>query len=117
MSRSPRTLGATSLAEREGGSAAFIARKARALDASLAKAIRRVMTNADDEALHDMRVAIRRLRTLLRLARPIYGSYRTSAVRKAFTRVQSKTGELRDDEALSETLGGLSVDDPALTAW
>ena len=117
MSRSPRAPGARSPAEGRGGAAAFIARKAKALDASLAKAIRRVMTNADGEALHDMRVAIRRLRTVLRLARPIYGSYRTSAVRRAFTVVQSKTGDLRDEEALAETFDGLSLDDPAFTEW
>jgi CHAD domain-containing protein len=116
MSPSPRVPGPRPTRGEEGA-AAFIARKARALDASLAKAIRRVMTNADAEALHDMRVAIRRLRTVLRLARPVYGRYRTTAVRRAFTQVQAKTGELRDEEALAETLDGLSVDDPAFIEW
>jgi len=117
MSRPPRAPGAPSTSPGDVGAAAFIARKSKALDASLAKAVRRVMTNADGEALHDMRVAIRRLRTLLRLARPVYGRYRTSAVRTAFTQVQAKTGELRDEEALAETLDGLSIDDPAFTEW
>jgi CHAD domain-containing protein len=103
--------------KREGGAAQYIARRARALDASLAKAVRRVKTNADGEALHDMRVAIRRLRTVLRFARPIYGRFRTDAVRSAFTEVQVKTGVLRDEEALAETLGGLPVDDPAFIEW
>jgi CHAD domain-containing protein len=101
----------------EARTAAFIARKARTLDASLAKAIRRVKTNADEEALHDMRVAIRRLRTLLRLARPVYGRFRADVVRDALTQVQGKTGELRDEEALAATLEGLPVDDPAFIEW
>jgi CHAD domain-containing protein len=103
--------------KREGGAAAYIARRARALDATLGKAVRRVKTNADGEALHDMRVAIRRLRTVLRFARPIYGRFRTDAVRSAFTEVQVKTGVLRDEEALAETLVDLPVDDPAFLEW
>jgi len=101
----------------ESGAAAYIAREARALDASLAKAVRRLQTKADGEALHDMRVAIRRLRTLLRFARPILGRFQTDAVRSAFTEVQVKTGALRDEEALAQTLDGLPVDDVAFTEW
>ena len=80
--------------------APFILRKARAFDRDLAQAIRRVATKADEEALHDMRVAMRRLRTLLRLSRPLYGRFRTDTVRAAFSEVQSRTGELRDEEVL-----------------
>ncbi len=115
--RPARAPSVRSRSEADGGAAAIIARKAKAFDASLAKAIRRVTSGADGEALHDMRVAIRRLRTLLRLARPIYGRYRTNAVRGAFTEVQSRTGELRDEEALAETLDGLGILDPMFTEW
>jgi CHAD domain-containing protein len=64
-----------------------------------------------------MRVAIRRLRTLLRFARPLFGRFRADAVRASFTAVQARTGELRDEEALAETLAALPVDDPAFVAW
>ena len=59
------------LARRARGPAAggLVVRKLRALDAELATAIPRVLADADDEAIHDLRVAIRRLRTLLKLAR------------------------------------------------
>jgi CHAD domain-containing protein len=97
--------------------APFVARKAKALDAALGKTIQRVMTNADPEALHDMRVAMRRLRTLLRIARPLYGRFRTDTVRSAFSLVQRRTGDLRDEEALEETLKTVALSDPAFTAW
>lgn len=97
--------------------APFILRKARAFDRELGQAIRRVTSKADEEALHDMRVAMRRLRTLLRLSRPLYGRFRTDTVRAAFSEVQSRTGELRDEEVLEETFNALGVDDPVFVAW
>jgi CHAD domain-containing protein len=101
----------------ETSAAAFVAGRAKNLDLALGKAIRRVTTNTDPEALHDMRVAIRRLRTLLRIARPLYGRHRTDSVRSAFSVVQSRTGDLRDEEALEQTWGTLAVDDPAFAEW
>jgi CHAD domain-containing protein len=101
----------------EATAAPFVARKAKALDLALGKAIRRVTSDSDEEALHDMRVAMRRLRTLLRLARPLYGRFRTDAVRGAFSLVQSRTGDLRDEEALEEMFQTLVLDDPAFVAW
>lgn len=102
---------------KETTAAPFVARKAKLLDVLLGKAIRRVAGEADVEALHDMRVAMRRLRTLLRLARPLYGRHRTDSVRSAFAGIQSHTGELRDEEAIQETFAPLAVDDPAFLAW
>jgi CHAD domain-containing protein len=101
----------------EATAAPFVAAKAKALDVALGKAIRRVTSNADEEAIHDMRVAMRRLRTLLRLARPLYGRFRTDAVRAAFSLVQSRTGDLRDEEAMEELFGGLGVEDPVFVEW
>jgi len=101
----------------EATAAPFVAAKAKALDVALGKAVRRVTSNADDEAIHDMRVAMRRLRTLLRLARPLYGRFRADAVRAAFSLVQSRTGELRDEEAIEELFRGLGIEDPAFIAW
>src|SRR5580704_13238101 len=97
--------------------ASFVVRKAKALDLVLGKAARRVTSEADDEAVHDMRVAIRRLRTLLRLSRPLYGRFRSDAVRSAFSEVAARAGELRDEEALEATFEDLGVDDPLFVAW
>jgi CHAD domain-containing protein len=94
-----------------------VARKARALDIELGRAIRRVLAKTDEEAVHDMRVAIRRLRTMLRFARPVFGRFHADAVRRSLSDVQSATGDLRDEEALGETLEALGIDDPAFAAW
>jgi len=97
--------------------AAFLARKARAFDDALDAAQPRVLENRDTEAVHDLRVALRRLRTLLRLARPVFGRFHTDAVRGAFAALQTSTGNLRDEEALVETLDALSFDHAPLHEW
>jgi CHAD domain-containing protein len=95
----------------------FLASKLRALDEQLAATLPRVHGAQDDEAIHDMRVAIRRLRTILRLARKVYGRFHADAVRRAFADVQRATGALRDEEVLGETLGDVAVTDPPFVAW
>ncbi len=71
---------------------------------------------ADEEAIHDLRVAIRRLRTLLKLARPVFGRHYADAVRAAFTVVHRATGALRDEVVLEETLETITNDAPAFVA-
>lgn len=75
----------------------------------LEQAIPRVMQNADDEAVHDLRVALRRIRSLLRLVGPVYGRYHSKLIRDEFKRVASATGSLRDEEVLRETLDDLRL--------
>jgi CHAD domain-containing protein len=99
----------------------YVARKLREMDRALPAETKRVVTGADDEAVHDLRVTIRRLRTVLKLARPLYGRFLADAVRQSFAAVQKATGDLRDEEALAETLDKLDkLDAPskvALHAW
>ncbi len=95
----------------------FLSRQLRALDEALAAVIPRVMEAADDEAIHDLRVAIRRVRTMLKLVRPVYGRFHADSVRRAFTNVQRATGELRDEEVLEETLDEARVDFESFRGW
>lgn len=94
----------------------YVVKKLRELDAELVGAIPRVQGASDDEAIHDLRVAIRRLRTLLKMARPLFGRWHSDAVRQAFAEVMKATGDLRDEEVLEETLEDVSQD-PAFTRW
>ena len=94
----------------------FVLKKLRDLDAALVAAIPRVVASSDDEAIHDLRVAIRRLRTLLKMARPLFGRWHADAVREAFAEVMRATGDLRDEEVLEETLEGVSAA-PAFSKW
>src|SRR6185503_20707825 len=48
----------------------------------------------DGEAVHDFRVALRRLRTLLRPARRVYGKKRLRAVAAELRRFAQATGEI-----------------------
>src|SRR5207302_2039581 len=81
-------------------------KKLRECDEEIRAAVPRVVSDADDEAIHDLRVAIRRLRTLLKMARTLYGRWHADVVRRAFAEVQRATGALRDEEVLEETLAG-----------
>lgn len=108
---------ATSQPRARARTAPFLAKRLRALDVELNAAVPRVAKGGDPEAIHDLRVAIRRMRTLLRLARPIYGRFLADSARHALTSVQHATGDLRDEEVLEETLRDLEVQDPSFLAW
>jgi CHAD domain-containing protein len=81
------------------------------LDASLAETVPRVLAggDADEEAIHDFRVEIRKLRTLLKAARPLYGRFHADAVRAGFTEMHRATSTLRDEEVFLELLSTLDV--------
>lgn len=77
-------------------------------------------TGADDEAIHDFRVALRRLRTALRPGRKLYGRKKMRALSQALKRFADATSALRDEEVLRETLTSLDVPEEArsvLLAW
>lgn len=95
---------------------AFVIGKLQKLDADLFAAVPRVQQESDEDAIHDLRVAIRRLRTLLKVARPIFGRFHADVVRKAFAEVMRATGDLRDEEVLEETLNDAS-DEPSFRRW
>jgi CHAD domain-containing protein len=97
--------------------AQFLATRLRRLDRELPNESRRVLSGSDDEAVHDLRVTIRRLRIILKLSRPVFGRFHADAVRAAFAAAQSATGNLRDEEALEETLADLAIQDAAFTNW
>ena len=63
----------------------------------------------DVEAVHDFRVALRRLRTLLRPARRVYGKKRLQKVSDDLRLYANATGALRDEEVLRETLSALPL--------
>jgi CHAD domain-containing protein len=95
----------------------FLARQMRDLSTRLGVTLPRVRKRADDEAIHDMRVALRRLRVVLKVARPVFGQFHIDAIRTSFTRVHRASGALRDEEVLRETLQGLGIASAELDAW
>lgn len=97
--------------------APFLGRTLRGLARTLETTIPRVKSGGDDEAIHDMRVAIRRLRVLLKLSRKVFGRFHTNAVRGALTLVHRSSGALRDEEVLRETLAALHVQDATFEQW
>jgi len=74
----------------------------------------------DPEAIHDFRVALRRLRTTLRPARRVFGKRRLREIGAGLRRFAQATGALRDEEVLRETLVALELPPRAraeLAAW
>ncbi|XYH98923.1 CHAD domain-containing protein [Sorangium sp. So ce1128] len=70
----------------------------------------------DVEAVHDFRVSLRRLRTLLKPARRIYGKRRLRPIADGLREFARATGTLRDEEVLRETLTALDLGEEARTA-
>jgi CHAD domain-containing protein len=95
----------------------FLVTKLRALDGRLASIVPRVLLPKDDDAVHDLRVVIRRIRTVLEVGREVLGRYQADEVRRALRDVQRATGALRDEEVLLELLASLGVDRPDVQAW
>jgi CHAD domain-containing protein len=105
------------MSTRPPSAASYVAKKLRELDVALVATIPRVQGHEnDDEAIHDMRVAIRRLRTLLKMSRSLFGRWHTDCVRRAYAEVMRATGDLRDEEVLEETLDGASTHE-AFAPW
>ncbi len=96
----------------------FFRTQLQSLDEELSVVLPRVLApKPDDEAIHDLRVTIRKLRVLLKLGRVPYGRFYADAVREGFTRLHRSTSLLRDEEVLHETLAKLALRNNAFTAW
>ncbi len=75
-----------------------------------ADADRIVSGGQDDEAVHDFRVGLRRLRTILRASRGIYGSRKVKRIEAAAKAFGDATSSLRDAEVLEDTLRSALLD-------
>jgi CHAD domain-containing protein len=96
----------------------YLAARLRALLERLRETAPRVVDSAQDaDAIHDLRVALRRTRTVLGICRPLVGRFHADAVRRALRSVMVATGALRDDEVVLELLESLGVDHPGVVAW
>jgi CHAD domain-containing protein len=96
----------------------FLVGKLRALDARLGDVAPRVHASAQDgEAVHDLRVALRRTCTVLEAGRAVLGPFHAEEVRLALREVMEATGVLRDDEVLLELIGTLGVTHPDVQVW
>jgi CHAD domain-containing protein len=96
----------------------YLAAKLRALEGQLRTVVPRVLaSSADAAAVHDLRVALRRTRTVLEIGRGVLGRFQTGEVRRALRDVQQATSVLRDEEVLRETVTSLGVHRPDVQAW
>lgn len=68
-------------------------------------------TTTDDEALHDFRVALRRCRTLLRVAQILWSSKQIHRIERELRYFGRTTGTLRDDDVFRATLTALPASD------
>ncbi|MGD0529735.1 MAG: CHAD domain-containing protein [Polyangiaceae bacterium] len=99
----------------------FLVAKLKALDTRLGSVAPRVLDATDDaDAVHDLRVALRRTRTVLEVGRAVLGRFQADEVRRALRAVMRATGALRDDEVLLELVASVASDQvsPAsMQAW
>jgi CHAD domain-containing protein len=79
-----------------------------ALCAAAEEAARRAGNGADPEALHDFRVAVRRLRSALRAFGPLLGEVIGEGDRRRLRRITRATGPARDAEVLLDWMRGIA---------
>ena len=85
-------------------------------DAAQAAAVRICSPAPDDEAVHDFRVALRRMRSLVRAARPLYGKKHCRKWEAKLKVFGDATNALRDAEVLAETLAAAELEGEAAAA-
>jgi CHAD domain-containing protein len=96
----------------------FLVDELRLFAGRLADTGRRVLAEqGDGDAVHDLRVVLRRTRTALEVGRPVLGAFHADEVRRSLRDVQRATGALRDEEVLLELVGSLVLDRPDVQAW
>ncbi|HEX3770682.1 MAG TPA: CHAD domain-containing protein [Polyangiaceae bacterium] len=88
---------------------AFLVARLRELETELASVGPRLLTPSDDEAVHDLRVALRRTRTLLEVGRSVLGGFQADEVRRALRDMQRISGVLRDEEVVLEIAESLTI--------
>lgn len=74
----------------------------------------------DPRVLHDFRVRLRRLRTLLAVVAPLFRGKTLRRAARTLRTIASATGAMRDEEVLGETLGELALraaSQARLTSW
>ncbi len=69
-----------------------------------------------NEAVHDFRVNVRRLRCVFKTVTPVYGNFFSGYFRTALKKIQDATGELRDVEVLADHLQSKSIRTPPADA-
>jgi CHAD domain-containing protein len=105
------------LASASGMAGQFLVAKLGVFDGRLAEASSRVLTPKDERAVHDLRVALRRTRTILEVGRAVLGPFHADEVRRALRDLQSASGALRDEEVLLDLLESLEVRRPDVQSW
>jgi CHAD domain-containing protein len=93
---------------------------ARLVERIRAAAIRVTTDRNDDEGVHDFRVGLRRLRTVLRASRGLYGKRRMRELEARFKQFGDATNALRDAEVLTDTVVSSPLVDTSETpvrAW
>jgi len=83
-----------------------------AAEAALAALLAEPAEDGSDggELIHDYRVALRRLRSVLRPLGFAFGKRKTKALADQLREIANLTGELRDEEVLRETLADLDLE-------
>jgi|CZKU01.1.fsa_nt_gi CHAD domain-containing protein len=87
----------------------FLLERLSAFETSLAEVGPRLLSPADERAVHDLRVALRRTRTLLEVGRTVLGRFHADEVRSALRDVQRTSGVLRDEEVVLEIVTSLTI--------
>lgn len=90
----------------------FAAERARELMQKLGKEIENSRTHGDADAIHDLRVAVRRLSQCLDVFSGLFPPKSAKRVRKRIRRIRQLAGDVRDLDIALELIGKVSLPVP-----
>ena len=88
----------------------FASAQAGRLLGKLAMQVRHAAKHPNEEAIHDLRVSIRRFSQCLREFRQFFPRHQTKKILKQLTRVMDLAAEMRNRDIAIELIGGASAE-------
>ena len=92
--------------------ATYAADRARELMRKLAKEVERSRKHGDADAIHDLRVSVRRLAQCLDVFGGLFPDESAKRLRKRIRKIRRLAGEVRDRDITIEKLSGLDIPAP-----
>ncbi len=83
---------------------AYLEKEIKKITGNIRRAAKKIQDGSDPEAVHDFRVFIRKLRSILQNSRKILGKYHTKYFIKALAEISREASSLRDEEVIIEKI-------------
>lgn len=85
----------------------YLEKESKKIISGIRRNAKKILTDTDPEAVHDYRVAIRKLRSIFQNSKNYFGTFYTKYFLNALSNLAKEASSLRDEEVLIEKLSGM----------